>query len=111
MTGGRSPKDSVSSGFNQSTTSSYAGDKSPYWDLLSLNDVREHEKEVEKKKEAKRRAQNHLKACLEGQMREKNVKDNITKFDFRSSKNELLLDKMKLLERDHLQKVRIFSKI
>ena len=46
-----------SSAFNYSLTSSQIGDKSPYWDLLSLDDVREHEKEIVKKREAKLRAQ------------------------------------------------------
>lgn len=102
----RSPKNTASSsGFNRSTTSTHIGERSPYWDLMSLEDAKDHEKEMAQKREAKKRAQKQLRTCLEVQMREKDVKDNITKYNFKSSKNDLLLDKMVILEKDHQQKV------
>lgn len=109
MKGDQSPsnqyKSDSSSIFNNSTISAPIGGKSPYWDLLSLDDVREHDKEVKKKREAELMAHKQLKSCLEGQMREKYIQKDIDRHNSRVSQNELLLDKMKILEQDHILKV------
>ena len=109
MNGNNSPNNHKntcsSSGFNNSSTSSQMGEQSPYWDLLSLDDVREYEKDLNQQKEAKLRAQRHLRSCLQGQMREKNLKKHINKMEYKSTKNDLLLDKMKNLENAHQLRV------
>lgn len=45
-----------------SSASSQAGNSPSYWDMLSQDDVREHEKQVIKDREAKLRAQSHLRS-------------------------------------------------
>jgi hypothetical protein len=104
----KSPKNnkitSSSSAFNYSGKSSQNGDNAPYWDMLSLDDVREHEKDVTKKREAHMRAQRQLKSCLEGQMRENSIKKHIIKMD-NNNKHEVILDRMKRLEEEHQVKV------
>lgn len=96
---------SSSSAFNYSGKSSQNGDNVPYWDMLSLDDVREHEKDMTKKREAQKRAQRQLKSCLEGQMRENSIKKHIIKMDQDNNKHEVILDRMKRLEEEHQLKV------
>lgn len=96
---------SSSSIFNYSTTSSQAA-KAPYWDLLSLDDAREYEKQMTKEREAKLRAQRQLRSCLEGQMRENTLKNHINKLQNKSN-HELIIDRMKQLDLDHQEKVMI----
>ena len=107
MNGDRSPLQnkmtSSSSVFNYSSTSSQTGN-APYWDLLSLDDVREHEKFKVKERDAKLRAQRHLRSCLEDQMREHSLKSNILKLQNRQN-HELVLDRMSKLEIEHDNKV------
>jgi hypothetical protein len=97
---------SSSSVWNYSSTGSQNGASVPYWDMLSLDDAREHGKEMAKQREAKLRAQRQLKSCLEGQMREYGIKKHIIKMDKSNDKHELIVDRMKKLEEEHQVKVR-----
>lgn len=74
--------------------------------MLSLDDVREHGKQVAKEKEAKLRAQKQLRLCLENQMREHRIKSNISKID-KKNNYEVIIDRMKKLDQDHMHRVSI----
>jgi hypothetical protein len=73
--------------------------------MLSLNDVRDHEKEMVLKRDAQWRANRQLKHSLEGQMRENSIKKHINKMDMSDSNHEIIVDRMKRLEIEHQNKV------
>jgi hypothetical protein len=81
------------------------GDNAPYWDMLSLNDVRDHEKEMVMKRDAQWRANRQLRNHLEGQMRENSIKKHINKMENHDSSHEIIVDRMKRLEKEHENKV------
>lgn len=103
---GASPigKMSSASSFFYYSSKSSQNESVPYWDLLSLDDVREYEKQKARERDVKMRAQRQLRSCLEGQMRENNFKKNINHME-NFTNNGLLLDSMNHLEQDHQFKV------
>ena len=74
--------------------------------MLSLDDIKIHEREQEFKKEAKKRAQILLKSCLEDQMRERGLQSNISKYE-EHLRDGIIIDKIKQLELEHQSKVSI----